>query len=300
MKHFIITVDTEGDNLWSWHEGMSIYTDNTLYLHRFQELCNKYGFKPVYLSNYEMLMDDRYVTMVKEWADKGLCEVGLHLHAWNTPPLSELKGRYNGNPYLIEYPEEVMEAKFSFLYNLFEEKMGFAPKSHRAGRWAMNKYYFDILKEFNIDVDCSYTPCVNWSPQKGRVHGGSDYSACKPSAFLENGVLEVPMSIIKCKHALSGSVKHRLRTLIKGDTIWLRPAISGIKEMKHLVDNLERKVDFLDFMIHSSELMPGGSPYFKDEKEIEIMYAKIESIFAYVHEKGYQGYTLAEYYNSHK
>ena len=300
MKHFIITVDTEGDNLWEWHEGDPIKTENTLYLPRFQDLCNKYGFKPVYLTNYEMLMDDQYVQMVKKWANEGLCEVGLHLHAWNNPPLVTLEGPYHGNPYLVEYSHEMMEGKFAFLYNLFLEKLDFKPSSHRAGRWAMNERYFEILKKYNIEVDCSYTPHVDWSNQKGRTIGGSDYTSCSYSAFKEHGLLEVPMSIIKCRHALSGSLKHRLRTLLKGDTIWLRPAISGIKEMKYLIDTLDGHVDFLDFMIHSSEVMPGGSPYFKDETSIELMFAKMETIFSYAKQKGYLGSTLAEYYKLHK
>ena len=59
-RFFLITVDTEGDNLWAWHKGDPINTTNTRFIPRFQELCNKFGFKPVYLTNYEMLMDDEY------------------------------------------------------------------------------------------------------------------------------------------------------------------------------------------------------------------------------------------------
>lgn len=52
---FLITIDTEGDNLWQKHD--SITTENARYLPRFQQLCEKYGFKPVYLTNYEMAID---------------------------------------------------------------------------------------------------------------------------------------------------------------------------------------------------------------------------------------------------
>ena len=49
-KRFIITVDTEGDDLWNYHQGDIIRTENTLYIPRFQELCEKYRLKPVYLT----------------------------------------------------------------------------------------------------------------------------------------------------------------------------------------------------------------------------------------------------------
>ena len=49
---FLITIDVEGDNLWS--RPKKITTNNSNYLPRFQKLCKDYGFKPTYLVNYEM------------------------------------------------------------------------------------------------------------------------------------------------------------------------------------------------------------------------------------------------------
>ena len=85
-KYFIITIDTEGDNLWGWEEGTPIKTENILYLSRFQDLCNQYDFKPTWLSNWEMVNDDRFVTFAKKNLARKQCEIGMHLHAWNTPP----------------------------------------------------------------------------------------------------------------------------------------------------------------------------------------------------------------------
>lgn len=39
---FLITIDTEGDNLWQNHD--RIATENTRFLPRFQALCEKYAF----------------------------------------------------------------------------------------------------------------------------------------------------------------------------------------------------------------------------------------------------------------
>lgn len=35
-KHLIITIDTEGDNLWAWREGQPIGTENTRFLPPFR------------------------------------------------------------------------------------------------------------------------------------------------------------------------------------------------------------------------------------------------------------------------
>lgn len=60
---FIITLDTEGDNL--WESGPVITTQNTV-LPRFQALCEKYSFKPVWLTNYEMATDDAYIEFAQD------------------------------------------------------------------------------------------------------------------------------------------------------------------------------------------------------------------------------------------
>ena len=97
-KYFIITVDTEGDNCWGWKDGDPITTENVLQLPRFQNLVEKFYFKPVYLTNYEVAKDERFLKVFKQKQNEGLCEIGLHIHAWNTPPFFELQNTYSGNP----------------------------------------------------------------------------------------------------------------------------------------------------------------------------------------------------------
>lgn len=228
----------------------------------------------------------------------GDCEIGVHLHAWNNPPYYQLDGPYSGNPYLIEYPQDVMRDKFKTVYDLIVANFGVKPVSHRAGRWAMDDRYFKILNEFGIKVDCSYTPGINWDHIKGITTGGSDYSKKSTSVTMINGVMEVPATIRYFRNCLNGSWKHRVKSIIKGEQVWLRPAMSSLAGMKKVLDIVEKEpdVDFVEFMLHSSEVMPGGSPYFRTEAEIEKEYKTIEAFFEYARSKGYVGSTLAEYY----
>lgn len=298
-RYFIITVDTEGDNLWSYKKGGQITTHNTKHIPRFQELCEKYGFKPVYLTNYEMLCDDEFVEYVKGKEQLGLCEVGLHLHAWNNPPICELEAKYDGNPYLIEYPDDVMRAKFDVLYELFCEKLGHKPFSHRAGRWAMDERYFKLLEEYDVKVDCSVTPHINWSNAVGELGGGSDYSKSPSGVHWIGNILEVPLTVLPSRVLLGNSIKQNLKTLLRGRNLQLRPAMFSLKEMKYVVDKQfgNPTSDYLEFMLHSSELMPGGSPYFPNMDSIEKAYVHMEQIFKYIYElKNYEGTTLKEYY----
>jgi hypothetical protein len=245
-----------------------------------------------------MLCDDNFVAYIREKEQKGLCEIGLHLHAWNNPPIYEIDGPYNGNPYLIEYPDNVMRSKFDYLYKMFCDKIGHAPISHRSGRWAMDERYFKLLAEYGVKIDCSVTPHIDWSRTMGVLQGGSDYSKSIATSHLIEGVYEVPLTVIPSRRPLAISLRQNIHRILHGGKLQLRPATFSLKEMKYVIDECTRNsaIDYVEFMMHSSELMPGGSPYFVDEVSIENMYAGLELLFQYVSKKGYKGVTLQEYY----
>lgn len=310
-KKFIITIDTEGDNLWEYTLNEKIGTKNVAYLPRFQKLCNQYGYKPVYLSNYEMINSDKFLYFITTEAEQGNCEIGMHLHAWNTPPEYVLPTRQNraGLPYLIEYPKEVMEEKISTMTELIYQRTGVRPVSHRAGRWAMNQSYFDILINQGYTVDCSMTPYINWASSKGYTQGseGSDYSKVirEPNYIYQSNsnarILEVPVTTYKkiIPRVYKGEgCKSWLKTVfsyVDRKVIWLRPTLHNFDEMKAVIELNDRSdSDYLMFMIHSSELMPGGSPFFRNAEEIEQLYSMLERVFERI-SKSYIGTTLKQY-----
>ncbi len=298
-KYFIITVDTEGDNLWAYKPGDKITTKNAQYIKPFQALCEKYGYKPVYLTNYEMAQDSFFVKEANEWLKRDACEIGVHLHAWNNPPSFKLDGPYYGNPYLIEYPDNVMYAKFKVIYDLLVENFGIKPVSHRAGRWAMDDRYFRLLEQFGILVDCSHTPGVSWESEKGVSIGGSDYRNVAKIPSKIGRVLEVPIPILRSRLPFFGNIRRRVRGILKGNAIYLRPASSSLSEMKYYIDKFSKssEYDYVEFMIHSSELMPNGSPYFPDVKSVDNFLHTMDELFKYACGKGFEGITLKNYYN---
>lgn len=298
MKKFIVTVDTEGDNLWAWKPGAEITTENVNYIPRFQELCEKYGLKPVYLTNYEMAMDHRWVEYGKQKAQEGKCEIGMHLHGWNTPPDYTLENRFGGNPYITEYPEDVMEEKVVTMIRLLQDRFELPILSHRSGRWATNETYFSILAKQGIKVDCSVAPQLDLSKIPGcNQNSGSNYQkACKTIHEIYPGILEIPMTTRCIHHAKYGSWKRRIKTLVFGDSMWLRPVEKSFDRLKMLTEQVEREQgEYLEFMIHSSELIPGGSTYFPTNEDIEKLYEILEGYFDYVTNLGYTGVTLQEF-----
>ena len=295
-KAFIITVDTEGDDLWHWKPGDPITTENTLYIPRFQELCEAFGFKPVYLTNYEMAMDDRWVQYSAQKAAEGKCEIGMHLHAWNTPPEYALEARFGGNAYITEYPPEIIDRKVETTMQLLQDRYQIPVVSHRSGRWATNEAYFESLARHGIRVDCSVTPELDLSPLPGcSCNCGNDYRKAPKGVYqIHPDILEVPMTTRRIRHCTEGSWKHRVKTLLKGEDFWLRPIRNCVEPMKMLTQKVIREEGgtYLEFMIHSSELMPGGSPYFRDAAAVEQLYKILEDYFTYISHLGYEGETL--------
>jgi hypothetical protein len=62
-----------------------------------------------------------------------------------------------------------------------------------------------------------------------------------------------------------------------------------------LDDVLGEGKDYAQFMLHSSELMPGGSPRFRTDESVEALYRDIEFLFDTAGGRFREG-TLKEYH----
>lgn len=314
---FIITVDTEGDNLWA--KPRAITTRNAACLPRFQRLCEKYRFKPVYLANYEMAMTAAFVEFGRDVAARGAGEIGMHLHAWNSPPLEALTGDdFLHQPYLIEYPDRVMRAKIRAMTQFLEDRFQRKMISHRAGRWALDGRYAAMLLEEGYLVDCSVTPGVDWRANPGDPagRGGSDYSSFPHRPYLlapadisrpsAAGLLEVPMTVLPSRlfrrWPWAYRLPHPLRRIVRRispERRWLCPVPLLEKHSLDVMLELARRArderpPHLEFMLHSSELMPGGSPMFQGAAQIDRLYESLEILFEEL-ARGCRGMTLAEF-----
>ncbi len=298
MKKFLVTVDTEGDNLWDL-DSATVSTENVLYIPRFQELCEKYGFIPTYFTNYEMANDKRWYEYGKKKGSKGLCEIGLHIHAWNNPPEYTLEKVYGYNSYITEYPENVMYEKISNLKHILEKNFEVPITSCRSGRWATDERFYRVLEQCKIVVDCSETPQLDLSnlPGYGNKAGNNYRSASIYPRRIYGNLVEIPMTTRRCHYIEKGSFLHMVRTVILGNDMWLRPHKKNLNDLEYLAKRVsqERDNEYLEFMIHSSELMPGGSVYFKDSESIEELYLIMDSFFEYVKSLGYEGCGVSEF-----
>jgi hypothetical protein len=304
----LVSVDTEGDNLWA--KPRSVSTENAAYLPRFQAMCEAYGLTPTYFTNYEMAISPVFRELGRDVLARGKGEIGMHLHAWNSPPLLALtRDDLAHQPYLIEYPESVLREKVHAMTALLEETFDRKMVAHRAGRWALSPAYARSLVDEGYRVDSSVTPHVSWASSKGDPLGcgGVDYSAFPENPYYmdlthlskagHSPLLEVPMTTAPraARFGRFSARSHLLSRLVShAPPLWLRPRGNNLGDMRFLVERALREGrSHVQLMIHSSELMPGGSPRFRDARAVSGLYADVVALLERF--KGrFRGSTFAE------
>jgi hypothetical protein len=249
---------------------------------------------------------------------RGAAEIGMHLHAWNSPPIVPLTDNdYRHQPYLIEYPADIMREKVHVLTEILHEAFDCDLASHRAGRWAFDERYARVLLHEGYQIDCSVTPHVDWTPMHGGGRGGSDYRGAPEAAYFisvsditkpgNSTLLEVPMTtrpvrrsnwanrVLDIVDKVRSRQVRRVRQKLWPAVHWLRPTGHNVQEMLGLLDRVvAEEASHAVLMLHSSELMPGGSPRFPSARSIQRLYEDLEAVFEKA-EGLFLGKTLAEF-----
>lgn len=295
-RYFIITIDTEGDNLWA-HKDIKtpVTTENAKYIERFQLLCEKYGFVPTYLTNYEMAKEKVFVEIGREGLKRKSLEIGAHEHAWNSPPFFPLirSPLYRGKAYLNEYPSFIIRKKLEYITKTLEDEFQCRITSHRGGKWCLNGTIAEELLRLGYVADCTVTPGLSWQSTpgwgviSGRMGGPNFRESLKyPHILCDDRagrkIIEIPATLVS---KTEGSVP-----------AWFRPNGKNVETMLGMIDYIyESEADYIEFMLHSSELMPGGSPTFRNAGQIEVLYENLNEIFKKLRCKGYEGVGLSAY-----
>lgn len=296
---FIITIDAEGDNEWAKPERP--LDGNAAYLPRFQSLCEKYRLQPTYLADHTMATSPVFKEFGRDVIARDVAEIGMHLHAWNSPPDIPLTRRdYQHQPYLTAYPESVMRAKINYQTDVLEQTFQTKMLSHRAGRFGFDERYARMLAEHGYVVDCSVTPHVSWE-NNNDIYGGPDFSRCQEAPYWldlgdvrklgSSSLLEVPVTIVnrwprhlkppKPGRRTARQLPKRIMNRIYPALVWMYPRRADGKMLQWIVHRAASRpqTTHLEFFLHSSELMPGGSPWFQNREDIDRLYSRIESLF---------------------
>ena len=197
----IITIDTEEEGrLWD-----GIYIRNskiTTHLEKvnmLQSLFNTYGVKPTYLINIPVLENPKAIKLLKQTEKNKQCELGTHIHSWNTPPIKEKICQEN--TYLCNLDKKLVEQKLIFLTNKFRKVIGHKPHTHKSGRYGLDTWGFTVLEKLGYKIETSITPHVTWENDGGpdfRDYPSKPYYPSLKNIKYEGEqrkILEIPATI---------------------------------------------------------------------------------------------------------
>ena len=317
----LITIDTEEDDAWSGR--VPVTTENTSFLRRFQDLCDEFDQRPTWLCTAPVLADERFRDGLGGAVADGRAEIGAHFHPWSAGPFPpETASRTVAQVYPHEVSPELFRAGLARIVTLVRERFGVATTSYRAGRWGFVGAHVPLLLEQGIRIDCSVTPFLSWRRFSGDPsgRGGPDFrgAALRPyfvdpedvRRSVDSRLLELPMTVLaprgpfiarpslwprldRLAGSLGGRALARLRWTPQLFRPWPGLRLEDLLRMRDTARALE--LPYLMLMFHSSELMPGGSPYYPDAPSVERLYTKLRGLFAAMQRDRIPGATLAQF-----
>jgi hypothetical protein len=316
---FILTMDVEEE--WEWEKGFPVLchsVKNSERILEFQKFCDRIGIRPTYFINWSIVTDDESVKLFDKLSKDGSCEIGAHIHPWNTPPCEEESNEKNSH--LINLPKNLRKEKLTILTNEIQNRLNQKPVSFRAGRWGMNGELLKQIAELGYKYDSSLIPFFTDSSFSYRKAPLSPYWPSY-NDFIKEGeqrdILEIPVTagfnrknfylcdniyetlaskIFKDLHFIG--ILDKIKVLKK---IQFSPELSDSDALISLINAcLKNKFYMFNMFLHSSSFLPGGSPYARNKYHVELMYKRIEEVVRYLREKvKVHFYTLSEFSENH-
>jgi len=314
-----VTLDVEED-MPEWRIADPATCENVRALPRFAELCRDLGVKPTYLCTYPVVRDPAASAILRELVERGDCEIGAHLHPWNTPPYLGIPGSAEDERkrayYLRELGPELFRKKVEVLRDAVAELIGSPPVSFRAGRFGIDAATLAELPSLGFHVDSSVTPLVHHREDDGPDFRSAPQIPYRPSKrnVCRRGdvpIVELPVSVTLTRRLPRWArlvyvylpPVTRIRGLLSRDYLgfvdfaWLYPARFDAKVMKRAARALRiSRSPLFNVFLHSSELVAGAaSPYVRTSEHADLVFARLREILRYcIEELGAVPQTMAE------
>ncbi len=294
-----VTVDTEEEGLWGdQFSAVDNTTENLKGLPRFQSICEGLQVTPTYLVDAPVVQDRTAMNLMRVWQESAACEVGAHCHAWCNPPIDDEPVSIE-RTFLHRYPKEVQFAKLQWLTDRIADATGRRPTSYRSGRYGFDGTTAEVLDDLGYVVDSSVLPLFEY-----RSEGGPDFVHFDrfPSRWFgtesARKLAEVPVTsgFVRPRYELQKRIWLAVRNspwrqmrvpgiadrLGIARRVKLTPEGTTISDQKKLIDAcVADGQTTLVLMLHSSSLVPGLSPYSRDETHLESFYARFSETIDY-------------------
>ena len=309
--YLAITIDVEEDN-WSDYKSEPVLS-NIGKLTELQSLFDKYDVKPTYLISYPVATDKNSISILRKILDRDRCEIGAHLHPWNTPPFEEEKTVKN--TMLFNLGKELQYRKLESLHQKIVENFKMEPITFRSGRWGFDQTVAENIHRLGYKVDTSVSPIFELGKlsRAGFLEPLPDaaITAIGNSGSPDSSILEVPATIgflqdnyDRCNarmNAISGSALRHFRLIGVLDRlnilnkVWLSPESDDAGNMIRLAESVKRnKYPILNMFFHSPSLQHGLTHFTKTKEEEKELTRRIEKFLEYTAISNIEPITMSE------
>lgn len=312
MLYLLAGIDTESDNQWSAECRRNPTFENIYALPGLHARFQRHGVRPTYFITHPVARDPRSAAVLKDLLGGRDCEVGAHHHVWETPPCSPEDIDRHG--YALSLPEAQFADQVTQLSDAIAAAVGEPPFSYRSGRFGFSVRHVPALERAGYRVESSVAPLF-YEGHKG----GPDFVEAPATPYFlsyddaarpgSSNLLEVPVSAGLHRRLpafvqrwygrapMPYTTKRVLRKLGVARMQWLRPSYSSLGDMKALGRQLKAdRVPVLNVIFHSSEIIVGGSPYNRNDAELEGFFDRLEQFLAFARtELGATPVTFSEF-----
>lgn len=292
--YLAITLDVEEEGLFSGRYPRTPFgVANVAELRRLEFIPREFGFPLTLLATYPVVRDPAAREVLSYWQKEHGAEIGVHLHPWNTPPFEEVP-----DPEPVRstrLPPALLEAKLGTLTAGIREAFQTPPRSFRMGRFDWCPALLSLLPRFGLTVDSSMVPLT-------QKVGGPRHFLAPPDPFwlplpeaAGAPLLEVPVTMVpvwargpRLVHGFSSLFPGRLGEVLRSwfpyvGAAGIHPAWFPLVSMR-LAAYLHRRRGgrVLTLFLHSSELLPGGSPQFPTAEAVDRLVAKLREFLVWL------------------
>lgn len=273
----IVTVDTEEEFDWNADVINRHAVCDPADIDRFQNVADHAGARPIYFLTYPVVKDARAAQYFRALAARGAAEIGVHLHAWVTPPINERDD--DAYAWQCNLPQNAQTLKMRALVDAYAATFGRPAIAHRAGRYGVDASSYSAVAAAGVVLDFSPSPGFDYS-----ADGGPDFSTMSNAPFsVETPEGRVYVTPVCGGRALKGgnlfapaprrqggfaTAQRRLADKLLAP---MRLTCEGarLEDLKALTRRLiADQTPVLTFSLHSTTLTPGANPYSRNLRDI--------------------------------
>lgn len=285
-----ISLDVEEEGLFSGHyASRNTTTRNVAFLRELAPITTEMALPLTLFCSYSVFASTKACKILESMKCEHGAEIGAHLHHWSTPPYvpEDESGHNPRRTHMV--PRELLLSRLEKLLCTGEEILGSPITSFRMGRWDLKATLLPLLAELGILVDSSICPLRAFQ-------NGADHFLAPADPYWQElpegkNILEAPITQIEILRGLA-PIWHKIAThnnyldlfhffgAISANPLWHKDWAMRLAAKLHV----KRGGHVLGFFLHSSELMPGGSPHIPDKSSSKALLKRICDFCAWLHE----------------